>query len=1154
MPHPRDLQREHLAFARFRRKRRVRQPTLQAILCFVFAPFAIAAVADSRTRAFDVPAGDAARTLLTFVAQAAEQVAFPPDTVRGVKTNTVKGKFTPHEALSRMTTGTSLVVVVDEKSGALAVRRNSGPNDQRAAQMASSARPANAIIYGRVQNVVTGEYLNNARIIVRGTDLVAFTDQAGMYRIVSVPAGPNVIEAFYTDLDVQAISLEVSEGESFEQNIRLTSVARYGADPAVVTLNPFLVSSDKETNAQAIATNEQRFAPNIKNVMATDSLGDVLGSSVGEFLKFMPGVTTQQLDLDITGVSIRGIGGEMTAVTVDGAPTSSVGNNASRSIDLTSMALNDTSRMEVTKVPTPSSPADAIGGTVNMVRKSAFERSKTVFNYGVTVLGNSENITLKKTPHSYKDRQTRKLRPGFNFDFTWVINKNFGIVVTGMSNNSFNEQHIAQTIWSSAGAGTGASFDQPFLQSYLISDGPRSLTRNTLSIKVDWRVTRHSVLSVGLNLNRADTEIGNNQLTFATGINGTPTPASGVGLSYGPDFTAGATGRGSLALDGINQRIDRYSDTQSLNYRFDDGRWKLLAGISRSASTTKRRYDDVGNFFRINSVNRAPVRVGLLDFNSDRLPTTVEVFDSANQPVDYYSIDSFRGTTATSGQTENHGEFKSGSLSIERSVDVFPFPASVEVGGARRVETQDLRPQNSAWTFRGPSGNGLDSLAPYQTQVYRNVDSHYGFQNVPWLSPTRAWNAAQENPSLFTQTPAQIVAAENSRMTNSEFIKETVSALYFQGKATLFASRLNILGGVRYEKTVDEGVGSLFEPNNVFRRNPDGSFVRDAAGNRVRKPEAGIPGSIEDLRITRQERAAEANRTYDGYYPSLHLTFNLKENVLIRAAYAKTYGRPDFSDIIPRTVINEADLVEDVINRPDAIKGTLTVRNSALEPWTADNYDLSLEYYTQSGGLLSAGVFVKEIDDFFGAEVRLATLADLNAAGLDPRYVGWNLSTMFNAGNARISGAEFNVRQSLRSLGTWGSYFTVFANATKLKLEGHQQASFTSFIPESGNWGVSFGRKRITATARWNYRGLDRRIAQLAYGPDGYEYYKQRIKLDLNMAYKLTPRVSVAANINNVLNTPHTVLRYGSSTPDYARQFRYSNYGVEFAVGIKGSF
>ena len=58
------------------------------------------------------------------------------------------------------------------------------------------------------------------------------------------------------------------------------------------------------------------------------------------------------------------------------------------------------------------------------------------------------------------------------------------------------------------------------------------------------------------------------------------------------------------------------------------------------------------------------------------------------------------------------------------------------------------------------------------------------------------------------------------------------------------------------------------------------------------------------------------------------------------------------------------------------LQGNINVRNTGLRPWTADNYDLSLEYYTSKGGLYSVGVFMKNITNFFGNSVRIATLAD----------------------------------------------------------------------------------------------------------------------------------------------------------------------------------
>ena len=110
------------------------------------------------------------------------------------------------------------------------------------------------------------------------------------------------------------------------------------------------------------------------------------------------------------------------------------------------------------------------------------------------------------------------------------------------------------------------------------------------------------------------------------------------------------------------------------------------------------------------------------------------------------------------------------------------------------------------------------------------------------------------------------------------------------------------------------------------------------------------------------ERSDRAAGGYDGFYPSLHLTYHVRETLLARLAYAQTYGRPDFSNIVPNATISEADLDADTAD-PSLVRGRIDVRNTGLKPWTGHNYDLSLEYYTQQGGLVSAGAFLKEIQE-----------------------------------------------------------------------------------------------------------------------------------------------------------------------------------------------
>ena len=179
---------------------------------------------------------------------------------------------------------------------------------------------------------------------------------------------------------------------------------------------------------------------------------------------------------------------------------------------------------------------------------------------------------------------------------------------------------------------------------------------------------------------------------------------------------------------------------------------------------------------------------------------------------------------------------------------------------------------------------------------------------------------------------------------------------------------------------------------------------------------------------SRASSAAPSQPTaaYDGYYPGIHLTYNITDNLLARFSYAKTIGRPDYANIVPATDINYDD------SNPST--GTITIRNSALKPWTADNFDFSLEYYFKKGGLLSGRVFQKNLTDFWNVKTGAIDQALADELGLGSEFIGWSVSTMENGGNARIQGGEINIVQPLTFLPGWGQYFTIKANGSTLDL------------------------------------------------------------------------------------------------------------------------
>ena len=137
------------------------------------------------------------------------------------------------------------------------------------------AETTTGAISGRVQSESTGQYLLNARVTVEGTGLEAFTDTYGTFRLAQVPSGRVTLGVFYSGLDLRRITLELAPGQNLEQNFNLTSRAVAAEQPGVVRLDPFVLASSKVREGEALATNEQRFAPNIKNVVSTDAFGDV---------------------------------------------------------------------------------------------------------------------------------------------------------------------------------------------------------------------------------------------------------------------------------------------------------------------------------------------------------------------------------------------------------------------------------------------------------------------------------------------------------------------------------------------------------------------------------------------------------------------------------------------------------------------------------------------------------------------------------------------------------------------------------------------------------------------------------------------------------------------------------------------------------------
>lgn len=974
-----------------------------------------------------------------------------------------------------------------------------------------SAQSGDAVVQGRVSNALTGNYLTNARVAVVESGKTVFTNSYGEYRISGLSAGEVTLEVFYTGLDTSRASVTLGAGQARSQNFALTN-RQLSGDDETVTLDAFLVQATEQAN-DAVAINEQRFSSNIKNVISADAFGDVTEGNPGEFLKYLPGVSVDYVAADVRSISVRGFGSKFTSVNVDGnrmASSASSGNG--RSFELEQVSMNNVARLEVVKVPLPSMPADSLGGSVNMISKNAFERDNAEFKYRIYTSISDENLSFGKSPGPGVET-SGKIRPGFDFSYTNPLSANFGFIVNGLYSNQFNEQHRSRNSWQTSSG--GASVASPYLRTYTIQDGPKETKRKSFGVNADWKVSENGVLSFGYQWNDYRSFFGNRNYNFGAGSNAT---------DFSADYTNGVAGRGEIS-HGMSHR-HKYGTTNhgNLEYKFYRDDLEVTAGGYYSYASN--HYDDIseGAFSGV-TIRARNLDIDFANINSPLAPTLV-VKDAGGNAFDWRDLDNYQIDEVRSNERDSWDEFKGAHVDVTKQLDNW----SLKFGAAMRNQERDILRRNNDYEYVGADGvqySGDDSPAKFMDEVYVNQDPHFGFAAPNYVDPGKVYQDFLANPTHYVAQTANW----SDRVKADYNLVERIDAAYLMGDWEI--GELKIVAGGRYEKTSLDGLGYYYDP--------DGD--KDANGNYL----SDDPYTRE--RMKWQARAQSHSGSYDGFYPSTHLSYNINPNLILRFAFAQTLGRPDFGNILPGTEVNE-----DETAGPGDPGGSVKVRNPELGPYTSNNYDLSLEYYFQQTGVFSLGVFHKDVSNFFGSIAKFVDEADLVTYNLDPSTLGYDLSTSVNAGDAKIRGVEFNYSQRLGMMeGIW-SDVSVFANATLLDLDGGVTADWAGFIEKSANWGISYGGERFGAKIKWNYRGEQFRSFRSGLGSNGAEYYDARLYLDLNFDYKFNRHLTFFLNARNVTNEPQLIQRYGDEMPGYARDYQLEEFAVQYAIGIKGTF
>jgi len=194
-----------------------------------------------------------------------------------------------------------------------------------------------------------------------------------------------------------------------------------------------------------------------------------------------------------------------------------------------------------------------------------------------------------------------------------------------------------------------------------------------------------------------------------------------------------------------------------------------------------------------------------------------------------------------------------------------------------------------------------------------------------WLAPDLDASMALAYPSgtdgLFEANPLKAWEVD-----------EKTYGAYIQANFELLGGDITGNFGVRYANTEVEGIShSGFEyPSNTFF---------DEEGNE----------------ITRITTPVEDEHDYAEFLPSFTINYLATEDVVLRASAARVLARPNLDSLNPSFTVKSQN--ENAV--PTAKGG-----NTQLDPFLADQFDVSAEWYFEEGALLSAALFYKDFKSF----------------------------------------------------------------------------------------------------------------------------------------------------------------------------------------------
>ena len=213
------------------------------------------------------------------------------------------------------------------------------------------------------------------------------------------------------------------------------------------------------------------------------------------------------------------------------------------------------------------------------------------------------------------------------------------------------------------------------------------------------------------------------------------------------------------------------------------------------------------------------------------------------------------------------------------------------------------------------------------------------------------------------------------------------------------------------------------------------------------------------------------------------------------------------------------------------------------------NFDIMGEHYFESVGILSGGLFYKNINDFIYTYI---SEAPDNSIAEDTE--GFDVFQPLNGDSATIFGAEFAFQRQLDFLPGFARNFSLYVNYTYLSSsadgirneDGDERTDIDlpNTAPNLFNASLGYADKKLSARLSLNYS--DSYIDEIGGSDFEDRHYDEQLFLDFNASYNITNNLSLYTSLNNITNQP---LRFFQGESQRTQQAEY--YGQSLTFGLK---